>query len=160
VNRKYKVQGSSRQELMGIEINLVLEDDSIGTEIKVLGGTFSITQNGPILVLVNPDWCLTLQDITPEETKVPSLVINKNLEIFFETKEILIGIKCTYEELFNVLKSEWNLAGKLMKVSLPFEYNQELKLFTFKDEWNFSQGSLQLMTAGSYSRIDKSGRNI
>ena len=154
------MQGSSRAEFMGIEINLVLDNDNIGEEVNVLGGTFKITQNGPILVLTNSDWCLTLQDITPNETKVESLVINKNLEIFFETKEILVGLKCTYKELFKVLKSEWKLAGKLMNISLPFDYDDELKLFTFNNEWNFAPGSLQLMTSGSYSRINASGRNI
>jgi hypothetical protein len=44
--------------------------------------------------------------------------------------------------------------------AFPFEYNKELKLFTFNNEWGFHDGSLQHMREGSFSRLSAQGTNI
>lgn len=159
--KKFKVQGDTKNTFMDIELDLVIEDDSIGAPCNVLGGEFIISQNGKILVLTNPDWVLTLMDITPEpEIEKPKLEINKTVEIFFETKEIQVKTDCSYEELFYFLQNEWKMAGALMSIPLPCDYTERFKLFTFFDEWNFMEGSLKHLSGGSYSRKTKDGRNI
>jgi hypothetical protein len=159
--KRYKIMCDTKNTFLDIELDLVLDDDTIGTTVNVLGGTFKITQNGKILVLVEPDWCLTLMDVTPvPEVKKPKLVINETLEIFFKTKEIQVKTSCTYEELFYVLQDEWKLAGVLMTESLPFDYSERLKLFTFTNDWRFAEGSLPFMKNGSFSRKNSMGRNI
>ena len=83
--KKYKVMGDTKNIFLGIELDLVIENEEIGTEVNVLGGTFKITQNGKILVLSEPDWVLTLQDITlVAEKEKPKLVINQNIDISFQ----------------------------------------------------------------------------
>ncbi len=159
--KKYKVMGDSKNAFMGIELDLVLTDDSIGADCSVLNGKFKITQNGKILVLAEKEWTLTLMDITPvPEKDVPKLVINDTLEIYFETKEIAVKCKCTYEELYYALREEWKMAGKLVMEPLPFDYSERLQLFTFKDDWGFENGNFSLLTGGSFSRIGLNGRNI
>ena len=161
MKKKYKVQGDTKNTFMNIELDLVLEDDSIGSTCDVLGGTFTITQNGPILVLVEKDWCLTLMDVTPKPKIIkPKLVINETLDLFFEPKEVRVQCKCTYGELFDALKKEWEFVGKLRPESFPFEYDSELKLFTFLNDWGFTEGSFPNMTGGSFSRKNLLGRNI
>jgi len=161
MKRKYKVQGDSKNTFMNIEIDLVLEDDSIGASCSVLGGDFTITQNGKILVLVDKDWCLTLFDITPEPEKVvPKLIINETLEIFFETKEIAVKCKATYEELYKALKEEWKLISKIKNEKFPFSYDEKLKLFTFNDSWGFEHNNFSLMSSGSFTRINDRGMSI
>jgi hypothetical protein len=162
-SKKYKVQGDTKNSFMDIELDLVLEDDSIGASCKVLGGEFTITQNGPILVLVDKDWCLTLLDITPEPEKaVPKLIINETLEIFTETKEIAVKCKCTYEELYYALKEEWPLLQKALPLigEMPFDYSQRLMLFTFRDGWGFENGNYGLLSEGSFERINSEGRHF
>lgn len=161
MKKRYKVMGDTKNTFLSIELDLVIEDDTIGKEINVLGGNFKITQNGPILVLAEPDWVLTLQDITPEEEKVvPKLKINDTLEIFFEPKTIEVSIDCTYEELYYFLKDEWKLLSTLKNVGeFPFEYSNRLKLFTFKDDWGFAEGSFKYLLNGSYAQINSQGRN-
>ncbi len=161
MKKKFKVMGSSREEFMSIEIDMVIDDESIGASCNVLGGSFTITQNGKILVLADKEWVLTLMDITPVVIKEkPKLVINKNLDIFFKTKEIEVQQKCTYLELFNALKKEWLIAGALSNEPFPLEYDEELKLLTFKNSWGFANDSMLNMTDGSFSRLSEDGRSI
>ena len=160
-SKKYKVMGDTKGTFLSVEFDLVLEDDTIGHDCNVLGGTFTITQNGKILVLTNPDWCLTLMDITPApKVVVPSLAINTTLDIYFETKEIAVRCRATYKELYEFLKNEWVMAGALSASPFPLEYDEDLKLLTFKDEWGFEEGSFKFMKEGSYSRLNVAGRNI
>jgi len=159
-SRKYKVQGDSKNTFMDIELDLVLKDDSIDSQCNVLGGSFIITQNGPILVLVDKDWCLTLLDITPKPEKVvPKLIINDTLEIFLETKEIAVKCKCTYEELFYALKDEWKMIQVMTGIKIPFDYSEKLQLFTFTDDWGFENGNFSMLSIGSFTRIGKDGRS-
>jgi len=161
MQKKFKVMGDSKNTFMNIEIDLIIEDEKIGAPVNVLGGSFHITQNGAILVLVDKEWCLTLMDITPEAVKEKAkLTINENLEIYFSTKEVKVDIDCTYLELFNTLSTEWVMAGKLVGEPLPFEYNKELKLFTFKNGWGLHDGSMRHLSEGSFARKSEDGRNI
>ena len=43
--KKYKVMGDTKNTFLNIDLELVIEDDAIGTIINVLGGSFKITQN-------------------------------------------------------------------------------------------------------------------
>ena len=163
MQKKFKVMGDSKNTFMNIELDLIIDSEEIGDTVNVLGGSFVITQNGKILVLVDKDWCVTLMDITPVKEEIiekPKLEINSTLEIYFETKEVAVSIDCTYKELFDALSSEWGMAGELVGESIPFEYNTELKLFTFLNEWGFQEGSLSHMSKGSFSRLSAYGSSI
>ena len=158
--KKYIIKGSSRPEFLDIELPLNI-DDTIGSKCNVLGSEFTVTQNGKILVLVNDIWCLTLMDITPEPVvEKPKLEVNKTLEIYFKTKEIEIKTDCTYKELFEAIANEWELIEGLVSEPLPLEYNEDLKLLVFRNEWNITKGSLKHLTNGSYTRYNKAGRSI
>ena len=163
MKRKFKVMGDSKNTFLNIELDLVIEDDSIGNECNVLGGKFIITQNGKILVLADKDWVLTLMDITPVENKEkPKLIINETLEIYLETKEISVKSKCTYKELYEALKEEWKIIRQLKPEigEIPFMYDDKLTLFTFKDGWGFENGNFSMLGNGSFSRLNEDGRNI
>ena len=161
MKKKFKVMGDSKNTFMNIELDMVIDNEEIGEIINVLGGAFTITQNGKILVLADKDWVLTLMDITsPVEIEVEKLEINKNVDMFFETKEVRVQIDCTYVELYEILNAEWKMAGALVGKPSPFEYNTELKLFTFLDEWNFEKGSMPHLRDGSFSRKTFYGTNI
>jgi len=163
--KKYKVVGDSKNTFSGIELDIVVNegDTDVGKKFALLGGEFTVTQNGMILVLVDKEWCLSIMDITPPEVvEKPKLVVNDTLEVFMDNKEIEVKVDCTYEELYYVLADEWKLIQKLGAgvVARPFEYNTRMKLFTFLDNWGFVSGSLQHMKDGSYSRKNSAGRNI
>lgn len=162
LKKRYKVQGDTRNTFIGIELDLVIENDEIGESVEVLGGTFEITQNGKVLVLSSPEWVLTLQDITPSsETEPTKLKINETIDIFFDTKEIDVRVECTYEELFYFLQNEWKMAGALAAEPFPFDYSERLKLFTMNNEWNFSKDNgIKYVRKGSFSRNNKDGRSM
>jgi len=160
--RKFIVMGDTKNAFLNIEFDLVLDDDDLGTEVNVLGGTFKITQNGKILVLANPDWVLTLQDVTPEpEVEAPKLIINQTFDIFFETKEIDVRTQCTYSELYKSLENEWEGVKSLTSIAFPFKYSSDLKLFSMMDGWNFSkEHGVKNLKDGSFSRYSEDGRCI
>jgi len=159
--KKYKVMGDTKNVFLDIEISLVIEDEAIGSTVNVLGGTFKITQNGPILVLAEPEWVLTLQDITPAPIiEKPKLIINDTVEIFFGNKTIEVKIDTTYEELFYFLQNEWKLIKNVLTdTELPFDYSERLQLFTFKNDWGFVEGSFRHMSGGSFAQLNAAGRN-
>jgi hypothetical protein len=154
MKKKYKVQGDTKNTFMNIELDLVLETEELGTSVNVLGGTFKITQNGKILVLSDPEWVLTLMDVTPPAVvEKPKLEINKTIDIFFgDEKKIDVQVDCTYEEVFYFLQNEWKQAGALSATILPCDYTERLKLFTFFDHWNFTPSSLKFLKEGSFVR--------
>jgi len=159
--KRYKVMGDTKNTFLDIELDLVLETEEIGSTVNVLGGTFVLTQNGKILVLVEKDWCLTLMDVTPVEEKVsPKLIINDTLEIYLETKEIAVKCKCTYEELFYALQNEWKMISTMTGTAIPFDYTERLKLFTFNNEWGFENGNFSMMQEGSFTRFNSDGRSL
>lgn len=174
--KKYKIASSTKPEFVDIEMPIDIQDDSLGAKLFLFGTEFGITQNGIILVLVEKDWVITLQELdVPMTGKIDELIIdgsllqpNAEFEIFFETKEIQLketknlskeGV--TYKALFGALQREWSMAKQVFDVAFPFEYDEELKLLTMNDEWNFMKGeTFSFMKEGSYSRKNASGRNI
>ncbi len=163
IKKRYRVVGDSKNTFMDVEMDVVVDDElTIGSDFVLLGGNFKLTQTGAILVLVDKEWCLSIMDITPKEVKeIPKLLINDTLEIYLETKEIEVRTKCTYEELYYVLADEWKMLRTMLNQGdLPFDYTERFKLFTFKENWNFTKGSLAMMSGGSYTRLNNLGRSI
>jgi len=159
--KKYKITSSTKPEFEGIEIPLDIDNYIVGSNIVVLGHTFTITQSGSIIVLVNEQWCLTLIDITPKvKSEVSKLIINDTLEIYLETKEIEVKCKATFKELYNILLKEWNFINTLDNEPFPCEYNEELKLLTFVNDWKLTDASVLNMEDGSFSCKNKAGRYI
>ena len=161
MKKRFKVASDTSGRFSGVELDYVLDDDSIGRTLKLFGEDYRLTQNGPILVLVNEDCCMTLQDITPEVVEEPKkLVINDTLEIYLRTKEVAVKAKCTYQELYEVLQDEWKLLGRVISDPMPFEYDNALQLFTFLNGWSFEHGDFSMLSEGSYARKSADGRNI
>lgn len=175
--KKYKVVGSSKGEFMGITMNIVFDDISLGKTCEVFGKTFTITQTGMIMILSNKDWVLTLQEI-PEPVVDPwqkvivqskDLRINHEVDVFLKPKLIKLSetdrlkkdygvtLLCLYQFLYN----EWKYIGMASGVAFPFEYDPPNKLFIMRDEWNFdSLNSISLFREGSFSRYNSDGRCI
>lgn len=161
---KYKVMssiGNGKEFMNGIEFDYIIDDMSIGAKANLFGETFTVTQNGQIIVLVNNDWALTIMEMLEEKREVKeTLEINKNIDIFFETKEIEVRKNCTYKDIFDVLSKEWNVAKAIMPEAFPLEYDDKLKLLNLRNGWSFSDGSLSHIREGSFSMIDKNGRHV
>ncbi len=171
--KKYKVISSSRPEFTNIEMNIVFDDIYIGKNCEVLGTMFKITQTGQCIVLANEDWVLTLFELPEEKiekwtetiTDPRDLRINHEIDLFFKPKELKIikteRIKhgLTYECLYRFLKNEWKFISHLVDTPIPFDYNEEFRLFILNDEWNLI-GDTVLIKNGSFSRYNKEGRCI
>ena len=158
---KIRVMSDSQGQFDGVELDYVVEDTNIGTKVSFLNEEFTIQQNGKILVLGNPDRVLTLMDVTPEPVlEKPKLVVNETLDVYFGTKEVRVGVECTYKELYDTLRDEWKSIEKIVAEAFPFEYDDRIKSFTFLRGWGFKDGSLEYMREGCFSRKDETGRNI
>lgn len=174
--KKYKVVGSSKTEFMGIEMDIMFDDVSIGKQCEVFGTQFTITQPGKILVLSHKDWVLTLQELPPEEIVIPphtikdsaELRINYEVDVFLEPKHIrltptdrLTDEGVTFECLYKFLLAEWKYIFNLTGVMFPFGYDIDTQVMLFKDSWNYdSIESFVYMREGSYTRLDANGRII
>lgn len=175
--QKYKVVGSTKTEFMGIEMNIVFDDITIGKVCDVFGETFTITQTGAVLILSNKDWVLSLQEIpqvkTDPWTKIirtpQDLRINHEVDVFIKPKLIKLSetdrLKSDYGvtllALYKFLKSEWKYIKASTGVAFPFDYDAENKLFIMRDEWNFdSLESISLFREGTFSRYNSAGRCI
>ncbi len=176
--KRYRVVGSSKSEFMDIEMNITFDDISIGKTCEVFGYRFTITQTGMVLVLANPDWVLTVQEVNIPVTIVwekciidpVDLRINHEVDVFLkdklirltETDRLKVDHGMTYGALFHFLKKEWQFIGhSTIGVAFPFDYDPNYKLFTMRDEWNFdSTDAVFLLRDGSFSRYSSDGRCI
>jgi len=157
---KYKVMSDTSNQFEGIEIDYVIDDTTIGRDLKFIGEDYKLQQNGKILVLANVDRVITIMDVTPPKVvEIPKLEVNKTFEIYFGPKEIAVSIDCTYEELYRAVEAEWKVGGALMREPLPLDYTERFSLLTFLNDWNFAEGSLKHMKKGSYARKNAQGRN-
>jgi len=160
-SNKYRVVGDSKNTFLGIELSVVVDSPKIGDSFNLLGSTFTVVQTGKILVLADKDWCLSIMDITPpKEKELSKLIINDTLEIFLDTKEVAVKVKCTYEELYYALQREWKLLAQMGHGTIPFEYSNRLRLFTFLDGWGFENDNFSMLTEGSFTRVSPDGRSI
>ncbi len=159
--KKFKVVssvGEGKEFFNNVDFELKFDSEEIGAECFCLGNKFTITQNGKIFVLVNSDWVLTIQDITPEELpEVPSLIVNKNIEVYLETKEIEVKVKCTYSELYNFLLLEWRNINEVSPIQFPLELRENGNLL-LKDSWNIK--GFDLISEGSFERQNSQLRSI
>jgi hypothetical protein len=151
--------GEGKEVFNGVVFDYVIEP-TVGQEVSCLGGTFRITQVGKILVLVSDTWVLTLEDISvPKEPEKPKLVINDTLDVYLESKEIVVRTQCTYVELYNFLVIEWETINKLLEQPLVFPLElQEHNSLLLKDSWELL--GFEKMTEGSYTRQNAAGRSI
>lgn len=162
-SRKFKVIssiGEGKEFFTNMEFDYVIENDELGTEVNCLGGKFKITQNGKIFVLVNQDWVLTIQDISPAKVEEnPKLIINENVEIYVDNREIHVSQKCTYQELFDFLDIEWRLLNSIPGVSVPFPLEmRENNNLLLKANWNLI--GFENISEGSFERHSFDGRSI
>lgn len=161
MKKRFKVASDTSGRFNGVELDYVLTDEGVGSDMKLFGESFTLTQNGSILVLVSSDCCITLQDITPvEEITKPKLIINDTLDIFTATNEVAVKCECTYAELFEELEKEWKFISELTSSPLPFSYNAELALFTFHDSWGFENGDFSKLSDGSFERKSADGKSL
>jgi len=175
MKKKFKVVGDSKNSFNGIELDIVAPDVKVGATFHLLGSVFTVTQIGKILNLVEDGahgidtWVLSIMDVTPEVVKEDEpLTVNKDFDIYFETKEIQVRKDCTYEQLFYALHKEWKLINKIPDNGfggpLPFDYSERKRLFIFLDGWNFDKEfGFKCLHGGSYMRyesFDQEGKVI
>jgi hypothetical protein len=171
MKRKYQVissVGENVDHFNGITFDYVLEDDSIGRKVKCLGGDFTITQNGDVLVLVNPTWVLTILRL-PEEEKEESkkLEVNKDFEIFTGTKrfklnetDLVKSKKVTYKDFYEAVKKEWPNIEKLTGEPLPLKFNDQYNSLVFINDWEWEGDDFKWLVEGSWGRETKDGRSF
>ena len=177
--KKYKIVSSTDRQYENIELPLVIETE-IGKECVVLGTSYTITQaGGGIIILSNKDCVLTLQEIIeiPKEPKVTLiddpkyLRINKEVDLFFETKEIRLNVDngyltneygLTYDSLYKFLMKEWKTIAKLFpeNKALPMEHEPNTNNYCLINGWNWFANYNLLLKDGCWSRKDMSGRHI
>lgn len=173
--KKYKVVGSSDPTFMNIEMNIVFDDISIGKGCEVFNHQFTITQTGKCVILSSETWVLTLLEIEEKAeskwghllTNPEDLRINHEIDIYIKDKIIqltktdrLTDNGVTYRCVYEFLKNEWKYVSQMVDVSFPFEYQDDPKLFTLRNEWNFGGESQLLLRQGSHSRYNSEGKCI
>ena len=171
---------------VGMEIPLPIDDIKIGDEVQFLTDLCICTQDiGAIMLNRAGDGdtdlgaVYTLMEVPNKapinpyprrvtiDTVFEDLQINKEIDIFFETKEIMIsptdhitrGHGITVEALFKFLEKEWVMAGSLLKVPFPLLLEENNNL-VFWDYWQLSRGSEKFLIEGSWNRkvAQKDGR--
>jgi len=173
---KYKVIssiGKDKEFMNGIEFEQEFSNEIIGSEVFVLGGKFNISQNGKILVLTNKDWVLTImkEELTSQETKetlevLEVLEVNKDYEIFFETKTIqiknttLIQNGITYKDFFEAIEKEWKNIQRLTTFHFPLKFNYDFNQLIFLDGWSWGGNDFSLLRQGSWGRETTDGRSF
>ncbi len=167
---KYKVMssvGEGKEFMNGIEFDYVIDNEELGTEVKCMGGDFTITQNGKILVLADKDWVLTIMK-QPEEVseKVETFDVNKDWDIFFENKTFRINetpltvAKITYETFFEAAREEWKNVEKLRADPFPLKYDYGFKSLVFTHGWGFVGDDFKFLKEGSWGKESADGRSI
>lgn len=181
--KKYKLVSSTNSMFPeGMEVPLEIDNVKIGDEVQFMMDKCVCTQDkGAIMLnrIKDPDndsdfgAVYTLMEV-PEENKEPEypvkvtvknindLRINEEVDIFFETKEIMISPTdritrahgVTVEAIYEFLKLEWKNINRLKgyednKFPLEMEENVNLVLW---DEWNFSTKSDEFLKEGSWNR--------
>jgi len=167
---KYKVMssvGEGKEFMNGIEFDFVIENEDIGQEVNCLGDTFTITQNGKILVLVNSDWVLTImKQPKPEEEINLNLEPNVDYDVFFETKTFkihetdLVKRGVSYEKFFETLRDEWSTIEKIRNTPFPMKFDYDFNSLVFTHGWDWESDDYTLLNNGSWGREDKDGRSI
>jgi len=167
---KYKVMssvGEGKEFMNGIEFEYIIDNEELGTEVKCMGGDFTISQNGQILVLTNPDWVLTImKQPDPEAEDVETFDVNKDWDMYFEDKTFKLhdtplnrkGI--TYEQFFEAVREEWKNVEKLRADPFPMKYNYDFKSLVFTHGWGFAGDDFKYLIEGSWGKEDKDGRSI
>lgn len=174
--KQYKIISSTNKFLPeGITIPLDISNIKVGGAIQFLSEDCICTQDKGIITLVKSGDgdsmgnVYSIQeieevDVNPYPRKVTpetiqDLRINKEIDIFFETKSIMIsptdrvtqahGI--TVEALYKFLEKEWSIISELTNTPFPLEIEENNNLVLF-DEWNFSAGSTSFLKEGSWTR--------
>jgi len=166
---KYKVMssvGEGKEFMNGIEFDYIIDNEAIGTEVKCMGGEFKITQNGKILVLSDKDWVLTvMKQPEPEEAK-ETFDVNKDWDMFFETKTFrinetkLVREGITYKKFFEAVREEWKAVEKLRVDPFPMKFDYAFKSLVFTHGWSWDGDDYMYLQEGSWGREDKDGRSI
>ncbi len=177
--KTYKIMSSTNPMFPeGMELPLPIEDIKIGDEVQFLTDLCVCTQDkGAIMLNRAKDRSndkdfgavYTLMEVEKEEVspyprkvtvdRLEDLRINKEVDLFFETKEIMIsptdrvtrahGI--TYEALYEFLKQEWTMAGKVSGDEFPLELEEHNNLILW-NEWKFAKGTVFFLKEGSFNR--------
>jgi hypothetical protein len=167
---KYKVMssvGEGKEFMNGIEFDYIIDNEELGTEVKCMGGDFTISQNGKILVLTNPDWVLTImKQPEPEEENIETFDVNKDWDIFFETKTFKIHDtpitrkQITYADFFEAVREEWKHVEKLRADPFPLKFNYDYNSLVFTHGWGWEGDDFKYLIEGSWGQEDKDGRSI
>jgi len=166
---KYKVVssiGEGKEFMNGIEFDYEIDDESLGREVNCLGGKFTISQNGNILVLVNPDWVLSIQKQEEPEQEDNEFLVNRDYEIFLNDKVIKLNDTTrnnkgvSFKDFHDALKNEWKTVEMISGEPFPMTYNEEFNHLIFKNDWTLNDDGFKYLKDGSWGRESKDGRSI
>lgn len=176
---KYEIVSSTNPMFaVGMEIPLDIDNIQIGDEVQFLTDLCVCTQDKGAIMLNranNPEddtdfgavytlMAIPEVDTNPYPRKVTKetindLRINKEIDFFFETKEIMIspterltqahGI--TIEALYEFCKREWKMVNTMTDEPFPLELEENNNLILW-NEWKFSKGSMLFLKEGSWNR--------
>jgi hypothetical protein len=172
----YKIISTTEKQFNGVIMPI---DDSVkqGDDINVLGMILNVTQcGGGIITLANKTTAIVFQrqeeqESKPECVKDPSkLKINREVDLFFETKEIRLNIRnnltedlgLTYDCLYRFLLKEWETISKAFPeyAPLPMEHEPNTNNYCLINGWNWFKDYTLLLKEGCWSRKNIQGRHI
>lgn len=151
----------------------------VGSSYMFLGKQFNVVQSGGgVLVLVDEANSIVLQVIQDREDKPKDTIrdpkylrFNKEIDLFFETKEIRLNVGVgnlteehglTYDALFKCLMKEWYTISSAFPEhkAAPMEHEPETNNYCLLNGWNWHSNYTLLLKDGCWSRKDINGRHI
>lgn len=176
--KKYEIMSSTNNMFpVGMEVPIDLDGLVIGDKVQFLTDMCTVTQDKNI-IMINRDrdpeipgdfgavyTLRVIEDkiVNPYPRKVSAdriddLRINKEIDLFMETKEIMISPTdritrahgVTIEALFEFLKREWALVNTVSNVKFPLEMEENNNLVLW-DGWHFAKGSAMFLIEGSWN---------
>ena len=177
---RYKIVSSTETQYVDIELPLEFDEVTQQDDFMVLGKWYVVTQlGGGIVILSNKDNVMTLQQQDPPKPTEPEITviddpsqlqINREIDIFFETKEIRFNFQgnltkehgMTYDALYRFLQKEWvTIAKAYPEYSIfPMEHAEGTNNYCFLDSWNWLEDYTLFLKDGCWSRKDAMGRHI
>jgi len=154
---RYTISSDTSNILVGVELDYVIDDFTVGREVTFMGEKYTLQQGGSVLVLANHDRVLTLV-LVEEKVPEPSLVVNETLEISLKDKTITVGCKTTYKKLYDAVVNEWKFIQAMSGTACPATYDDNLELLTLSDAWDIH--GFDNISGGGFTRVNSEGRSI
>lgn len=184
---RYRVIQSTVKMFEGVEVPLDDEKIVQGEDMFFMGMNLTVRQfGGGILTLADETNLVVLQgespvsftqdinkvDDTPQVLDDPDkLIVNREIDIFFETKEIRLNFGqgnlteehgVTYDAIYRMLMKEWKIISSVYPQygAFPMEHAEGTNNYCFLRCWNWHDDYTLLLKDGCWSRKDDTGKHI